>query len=360
MNNVFAQKTNHAFFQTVLAVVVALALGAFATLEAYQISSLYLAVLIHKIKDACGCESMAQFFAMHPDIFRAVILFAIGISVFILYALYKLYKLNSNTKKYIAHYMLFARTGHTVKLEAAIESLELDSARVIETTNSEAIVFCFGFLVPKICISEALVKMLSADELRAVLAHEAQHMITYEPLKVFIIKYARSIFFFLPGLKTSARKYITLSELAADEKASGSEAERSSLASAILKISEQEEYLRSESGAPLSYFNPAIEERANRLCDESYVPKFKFLDRSLILGSLGIAFASLVFIFVFSSSTKAFEMHNISGCVTPATPQSDLVCVTLESSRNILNSNSLNFKNTNSVNFDQHTACEAK
>lgn len=356
----FAKKTNLAFYQTVLAVVVALALGALAAFKAYQISNLYIAVLIHKIKDACGCESMAQFFAMHPDIFRAVILFAIGIGVFILYALYKLYKLNSNTKKYIAHYMLFARTRHTAKLEAAIESLGLDSARVIETTNSEAIVFCFGYWVPKICISGALVEMLSEDELRVVLAHEAQHMITYEPLKVFIVKYFRGIFFFLPGLKTSALKYITLSELAADENAGKSEAERSSLASAILKIAEQEEYRRSSGGKYLSFSGLAMEERVNRLSDGTYIPKFKFLDKGLIVGSLGLATASLMFIFIFSSSTKAFEMHNISGCVTPVTPESDLICATPENRQNILNSNSIDFQNTNSIISDQHTACEAK
>ncbi len=356
----FAQKTNRAFYQTVLTVVAALVLGVLATFKVYQISSLYMAVLIHKIKDACGCESMAQFFTMHPDIFRAVILFAIGISVFILYSLHKLHKLNLSTKKYIAQYMSFAKVRHSAKLEASIKTLGLDSARVIEIESCEPVVFCFGYLSPKICISSVLSDMLSAEELQAVLSHEAQHMITYEPLKVFIVKYFRSIFFFLPGLKTFARKYITLSELAADEKASGGEAERSSLASAILKISEQEEYLRPESGAPLFYFSPAIEERANRLCDESYVPKFKFLDRSLILGSLGLAIASLIFIFVFSSSTKAFEMHNISGCVTPVAPQSDPTCATIENSQNILNSNSLDFQNMNSINLDQHSACEAK
>lgn len=314
----FVQKTNRVFYQTVLTVVVALAAMFIVSLKFYQVSSLYLVVLIHKIKDACGYESMAQFFAMHSDIFKAVILFAIGISVFILYSLYKLFKLNSSTKKYIAHYMSFARAGHSIRLKKAIKALGLDGTRVIEINSFEPIVFCFGYWAPKICISGALVQMLSEDELRAVIAHEAQHMIAYEPLKVFIIKYFCSIFFFLLGLKTSARKYITFSELAADEKAGESEAARSSLASAILKISEQEEYLRSESGAPLFFFSPAIEERANRLSDRTYIPKFRFLDRSLIVGSLGMAIVSLVFIFIFSTSTKAFEMHNIASCVTSA------------------------------------------
>ncbi len=360
MSQVFARKTNHAFYQTVLTVIIALTVMVFASLKAYQISSLYLAVLVHKIKDACGCESMAQFFAMHPNIFRAAILFGIGISVFVLCSLYKLVRFNSQTKKYVAHYLSFARAGHSAKLKAAIRLSGMDKARIVEIENCESTVFCFGFLNPKICISRALIDILEKDELKAVLAHEAQHMTAYEPLKVFIVKYFRSVFFFLPGIKTSVKKYITFSELAADEQAGGSAAAKSGLASAILKISGQEESRRQESGMSFSFFSPVIEERANRLYDEAYEPKFKFLDRSLIVGSLGLAVASVIFIFVFSTSTKAFEMHNIAGCVTPADPGSDLACTALENRQNIFNSDNANFQNnTDITDLSQHSTCEA-
>lgn len=357
MGHIFIQKTNYAFFQTVFTVVAVLIAIVFASLKVYQISGLYLSVLMHKIKDACGCESMAQFFSMHPDIFRAVILFGIGIGIFVFYSLYKIAKLNSRTKKYIAHYLSFARTGHSVKLKAVIRELGLDKERIIEINNSDLAVFCFGFLEPKICISRELVNMLDKRELKAVLAHEAQHMNSFEPLKVFIIKYFRSIFFFLPGIKTSAKKYMLFSELAADEQASEGAAMRSSLASAILKISEQEEN-QSKAGSSLSFFNSGIEERASRLSDETYIPKLKFLDKSLIVGSLGLAAASLLFIFVFSSSTKAFEMHNIASCIAPVDSEGDLACSLVSQQKNGNTSSNI-FNNLGSADFHENSTCGA-
>jgi len=326
MNNIFASKTNNAFYQTIFTGFFAIAAMLFLSLEVYRSSSLYLDVLIHKIKDGCGCTNMTEFFSMHPDIFRAIILFGIGIGIFIIYSLYKLIRSVSQTQKYTAHYLSFAKASHSAKLKAAIKVLGLDRKRVIEISSPDLAVFCFGFLEPKICISHALVNMLNKDELKAVLEHEAQHMISYEPLKILVVKYFHNIFFFLPGLKTSAIKYITFSELAADEKASGNSAVRSSLASAILKISECEENKRQNTNASLFSFSPLMEERANRLSDEAYTPKFKFIDRSLIAGSLGLAVISLLLIFIFSNSTKAFEMHHIASCVLPQGSNNDLVC----------------------------------
>lgn len=351
MSNIFAKKTNRAFFQTIFMGFIALTALVFASLKAYQLSGLYFAVLIHKIKDACGCESMAQFFAMHPDIFRAVILFGVGIGIFIIYSLYKLIKLYSRTNKYIAHHLSFARARYSAKLKMAIKALELDESKIIEINKpNDLAVFCFDFWRPKICISHALVNLLGKDELKAVLAHEAQHMANYEPLKIFIVKYFRSIFFFLPGLKTSAKKYFTLSELAADEHACGSVAEKSSLAKAILKISD----------SSLSFSGSTIEERANRLSDDMYTPKFKFIDRSLIVGSLGLAAVSLIFIFVFSSSTKAFEMHNIAGCITPVNSESSDLACNSAGHENVLVPSGNGFLNMNSDDSIWHSGCYAK
>ncbi len=326
MNNFFAKKTNYAFWQTILAGFIAVAAMFFLSLKAYQLSSLYLSVLIHKIKDTCGCENMAQFFSMHPDIFRAVILFGIGMGIFICHSLYKLAKLSSQTKKHNAYYLSLERSRRSSRLKAAAKSLSLSAARIIEINSPDPLAFCFGFWQPKICVSRVLTDMLDKNELKVVLAHEAQHMSSCEPLKLFIVKYLRSVFFFLPGIKNFAKKYITFSELSADEKASENSSERSSLARAILKISEQEEHGRRASGASLSFLSLAMEERANRLSDGFYEPEFNFIDRSLVAGSLGLAIVSFLVIFIFSNSTRAFEMHHIANCVEKDSFKNDLFC----------------------------------
>lgn len=357
MSRILASKTNRAFYQTVFAGFIAIIIVFFLSLKVYRLSGLYLSVLIHKIINVCGCADMAQFLSMHPIFFGAVILLGIGIGIFILRSSHKLIKSVSQTKKYIAHYLSFAGKEHSVKLKAAIKTLDLDGKRIIEISNPEPVVFCFGVWRPKICVSRALIGILDKDELEAVLAHEAQHMASYEPLKVFIVKYFRSIFFFLPGLKNSAKKYFTFSELAADEKASGSAAERFSLASAILKISEQEESRRLKSGASLSFFGSAIEERANRLSNKAYMPKFKFLDKSLVFGSAGLIFVSLLVFLIFSGSTKAFEMYSSNGCVSGDSLKNNSACDFM-SHQNNLNADSGNFHGIGADNFLPNSACK--
>lgn len=356
MSSIFAKKTDRAFKQVVLMIAAILVLASLAFIEIYQKSSLYLNVLMHRIAAACGCADMAQFFATHRTIYGVLMVLGSGLFIFALYSLFRLIKLSFLTRKYIAYYLFFKKSRHSVKLESALKASGIESKKVIEIDYNEAVVFCFGFLSPKICISNTLVGMLSKNELKVVLMHERRHMISYEPLKIFIAKYFEGIFFFLPGIKPSVKKYFMLSELAADEKASGSMKERSHLASAILKISEQEEY-----GVSLSFFNPAVKERVNRLSDGAYAPEFKFLDKSLITGSFGLIIAALALVFVFSNNTKAFQAHNNSGCITPTGVQSDLACpVNIEPQKIIFGSRVDSFNMDNMQGIDLHENCDAK
>lgn len=357
MSNIFASKTNNAFYQTVFTVIVAVTAMFLLSSKVYQLSGLYLSVLMHKIINACGCADMAQFFSMHPIIFGAVILFGIGIGIFIFYSLCKLAKLISRTKKYTAHYLSFAKAGHSFKLISAIKALDLDRTRIVEINKPDLAVFCFGFWRPRICISRDLIDMLDKNELRAVLLHEAQHMISYEPLKVFIVKYFRNVFFFLPGLKISAKKYITFSELAADEKASETLMARSSLASAILKISERGEYGRQNNSSSLSFFSPLIKERASRLSDAAYMPEFKFLDLRLIFGSIGLILASFLVLLIFSDSTKAFEMYNSNSCILEDRLKNNSACGFMNHQNN-LNADNENFYGIDADIFPPNSACK--
>lgn len=325
MNHFFVSKTNYAFFQTVLTGLIAIVFMVFLFLQIYRFFELYLIMLIHKIKDACDCVGMIQFFSMHSSLFWVVIFFGFGISIFIFYSLYKLIKLNFLTKKYIARYLVFSKMKYSTKLKSAIKFLGLDQKKVIEINSSDLVVFCFGFLKPKICISSMLVKILKKNEIQAVLAHEAGHMASFEPLKIFFVKYLLNIFFFFPNIKESAKKYFLFSELAADQVAKGKVAGRSGLAGAFLKIIEKETNQRLKNKASLSIFNSVNQERINCLGDDFYIPKFKFLGSSLIIGFLGLLTVSLLSIFMFIDSSKAVNMHQISQCVMPSLTQNSSV-----------------------------------
>ena len=77
MNNVFASKTNRAFFQTVFASLFALVSVFFLSLKIYEDILYNLFIIIHKIKYYFNCKSMKNFLSMHKVIFVTIIIFVI-------------------------------------------------------------------------------------------------------------------------------------------------------------------------------------------------------------------------------------------------------------------------------------------
>jgi Zn-dependent protease with chaperone function len=76
--------------------------------------------------------------------------------------------------------------------------------------------FCAGLLRPRIYISHVTLKALRADELDAVLAHEAHHVRLRDPLRIALARSVSDGLFFLPAARRLADRYTALAELAAD------------------------------------------------------------------------------------------------------------------------------------------------
>ena len=79
--------------------------------------------------------------------------------------------------------------------------------------------FCAGLLRPRVYISTGAVATLNADELRAVLAHEAHHARVRDPQRVFVVRVVSDALFFLPAARKLAERYADLAEMAADSAA---------------------------------------------------------------------------------------------------------------------------------------------
>lgn len=79
--------------------------------------------------------------------------------------------------------------------------------------------FCAGLLRPRIYLSTGAVSTLSAEELDAVLAHEAHHARVRDPLRVLVVRVVSDALFFLPAARKLAERYADLAELAADSAA---------------------------------------------------------------------------------------------------------------------------------------------
>jgi hypothetical protein len=103
----------------------------------------------------------------------------------------------------------------------------------------EPLAFCAGYLRPAIYVSQGALDGLSEVELSAVLAHERHHLRRRDPLRRLIARAVADSLFFLPILRQISDRYGALGEVAADEAAVLTVGERRSLASALLKFSEQ-------------------------------------------------------------------------------------------------------------------------
>lgn len=104
---------------------------------------------------------------------------------------------------------------------------------VIADANPAA--FCLGYLRPRVYISTGAVKLLSPDELRAVLLHEQHHLSARDPLRVACARVLNQALFFLPALSPLSDRYLELAEARADDAAVQAAAgDRAALASALL------------------------------------------------------------------------------------------------------------------------------
>ncbi len=81
--------------------------------------------------------------------------------------------------------------------------------------------FCAGLLRPRVYLSTGATSTLTADELGAVLAHEAHHARVRDPLRVFVVRVVSDALFFLPAARKLAERYAALAEMAADAAAVG-------------------------------------------------------------------------------------------------------------------------------------------
>lgn len=111
--------------------------------------------------------------------------------------------------------------------------------------------FCYGFLRPRVCVSLELLDLLDDGELAAVLRHEAHHVSSREPLKIWISRALAHGLFFLPLARDLRDSYLTAKELAADEMTTAGGRDELPLASALIKMLSLEGRIEANPAAPI-------------------------------------------------------------------------------------------------------------
>ena len=120
----------------------------------------------------------------------------------------------------------------TVLLAATRVGLDPARVRVVRGLPNPA--FTTGWWRPHVFVARDLPQRLSAEELEAVLAHEAEHVRRRDPLRLFLLRSLASVLFWLPAIRRLVADLADEAEIAADDAAARTHA--LPLASAILRM----------------------------------------------------------------------------------------------------------------------------
>jgi len=123
----------------------------------------------------------------------------------------------------------------TSKLNKISQELKI-SRQVVLVKHIEPFAFCLGFMRTKIVISDTLLKILSPEELKAVLHHEQYHSDHSDALTLYVTRFFQSLFPFFPLLGDQL-KYLSLDrEIKADKHAMSLSGSNQTLVSTLKKL----------------------------------------------------------------------------------------------------------------------------
>lgn len=124
------------------------------------------------------------------------------------------------------------KAGGTIERAAARSGQPVELIRVVQGLPNPA--FTAGWWRPRIFLAADLERVLTEDELTAVIRHESVHARGRDPLKLSLFRFFATALFYIPAIKPLADDMADEAEIAADDRAAASEP--AALASAILTI----------------------------------------------------------------------------------------------------------------------------
>ncbi|MFN8481748.1 MAG: M56 family metallopeptidase [Anaerolineae bacterium] len=187
-------------------------------------------------------------------------------------------------------------------------------AAVDYVEDDRAFAFCYGVTRPRVCVSSALVDMLTPIELEAVLLHERHHLVSRDPLKVLISRALGMGLFFLPVAHDLRDRYLAGKEIAADASAAETVQSELPLASALLKLLSQGDQGLPSTVAAIGAFN-VTEERIQRILRGGAGGRAYLERRRLLLSAFVVAVifaASYLPVAIGGANAMASECSQIS------------------------------------------------
>lgn len=107
--------------------------------------------------------------------------------------------------------------------------------------DESALAFCYGLRRPRVCVTTGMLALLTPQEQRAMLAHEAHHLHRRDPLRKLLIDALAAGLRFIPLVPLLHRAYQVSQEVAADQAAIAFCGGPGALAGALVKLLQQDE-----------------------------------------------------------------------------------------------------------------------
>ena len=170
-----------------------------------------------------------------------------------------------------------------------------DRVRVLDASPNPA--FTTGFVHPRIYVARAVAETLEAEELVALLAHEAEHVRRRDPLRLSVMRALAFTLFWIPALRRLSSDLADEAEVLADDAAVARVGDVV-LASALVKVAAWP--AQRISAAPGFAQQDILDRRVRRLLGEPVVIGTHLTWRSLSL-------ALLALMLVWSSGLAALE-----------------------------------------------------
>ena len=100
-----------------------------------------------------------------------------------------------------------------------LDAVGLDCERVRVVSGLPTPALTVGWFAPRVLVSDRLVDILDAEQLRAVLAHEASHVRRRDPARMFAMRFVARTLFWLPAFQRLADDLSEEVEVLADDEA---------------------------------------------------------------------------------------------------------------------------------------------
>ncbi len=120
----------------------------------------------------------------------------------------------------------WGRLGIAVELYNRLDFIDTD----------RSLAFCYGWVRPRICLSNGAVAELQVREVEALLLHEYLHLLHRDPLRSAVSHALSITFFFLPVIRAWQKQYLLAKEIEADEYALCTQGTDRPLLAALYKL----------------------------------------------------------------------------------------------------------------------------